>query len=82
LAEISLQVGEVFQDAPYDIGKTDIQERVKARAPELLRFRREMKPPNPEFMFFQRKLSGVFLLCRQLRATVNLRPLLERVGLT
>ncbi len=81
LTSVILEIAEVFDDAPYDFGTTDIQARVQASATRLLKHRRELRPPLPEYVFFQRKLSGTFLLCRQLRARINLRPALRTAGL-
>ncbi len=81
LTDISLEVGEVFEDRIYDFGATDLQKRVKASSRKLMAYRRDLRPPQAEYMFFQRKLSGMFLLCRQLGAQINLRPLLDDAGL-
>ncbi|MCF8017114.1 MAG: hypothetical protein K9L65_15775, partial [Chromatiaceae bacterium] len=33
--------------------------------------------PEPATMFLQRKFAGIFMLCRRLRAEVDLRAMLE-----
>ncbi len=79
LVQMGLEAAEVFQQDVYDFGKTDLGERLKARGNELGRYQRTLRPPPPAYLFFQRKLGGTFLLCRQLRAQASPRRALEKV---
>jgi predicted unusual protein kinase regulating ubiquinone biosynthesis (AarF/ABC1/UbiB family) len=80
LVSMGLEAAEVF-DGPYDFATTDLAERLKLHGKVLTEHRRTLRPPPPAYLFFQRKLGGTFLLCRQLRARANPRASLERVGL-
>jgi predicted unusual protein kinase regulating ubiquinone biosynthesis (AarF/ABC1/UbiB family) len=80
LVQMGLEAAEVFQQDVYDFGKTDLGERLKAHGNELGRYQRTLRPPPPAYLFFQRKLGGTFLLCRQLRAQASPRRALEKVG--
>ncbi len=81
LTKMGLEAAEVFRDGVYDFGATDLGERLKAYGKELGRYQRSLRPPPPAYLFFQRKLGGTFLLCRQLRARTSPRRALEKVGL-
>jgi predicted unusual protein kinase regulating ubiquinone biosynthesis (AarF/ABC1/UbiB family) len=78
LIELSLEAAEAFTPGPYDFGSTDLSERLQVRGRALARHQQDLKSPPPEFIFFQRKLGGTFLLCRQLRARVDCHALLVR----
>lgn len=79
LVQLGLLAAEVF-DGPYDFGATDLAERLKLHGKALTGHQRTLRPPPPAYIFFQRKLGGTFLLCRQLRARANPRAALEKVG--
>jgi predicted unusual protein kinase regulating ubiquinone biosynthesis (AarF/ABC1/UbiB family) len=81
LVEISLEASDAFQPGVFDFKATDLSERLHARGKELARHQRDLKSPPPEFIFFQRKLGGTFLLCRQLEARVDCHALLVKHGL-
>lgn len=81
LLDLSLEAAEAFVPGPYDFGTTNLSERLKVRGRALARHQRDLKSPPPEFIFFQRKLGGTFLLCRQLRARVDCHALLVRHGI-
>jgi predicted unusual protein kinase regulating ubiquinone biosynthesis (AarF/ABC1/UbiB family) len=80
ILDLALEAAEAFAPGPYDFGKTDLSERLSARGRMLSKYQRDLKSPPPEYIFFQRKLGGTFLLCRQLRARVDCRALLEEQG--
>jgi predicted unusual protein kinase regulating ubiquinone biosynthesis (AarF/ABC1/UbiB family) len=77
IIDMSFEAAEAFDEGAYDFGATDLAERLKIHGRKLARHQREMKSPPPEYIFFQRKLGGTFLLCRQLGARVPCRTLLE-----
>ncbi len=81
LVRMGLEAAEVFQSDVYDFGATDLGERLKAHGKELSRYQRTLRPPPPAYLFFQRKLGGTFLLCRQLRAKASPRRALANVGI-
>lgn len=77
LLEIALEIAETLESDVYDFATTDLSQRIKARAQAGAKFQKELPPPPPEYLFFQRKLGGTFLLLRQLQARVACRTLLE-----
>jgi predicted unusual protein kinase regulating ubiquinone biosynthesis (AarF/ABC1/UbiB family) len=77
IIDMSLEAAEAFDGGVYDFGSTDLAERLKMHGKRLLPYQKDMKSPPPEYIFFQRKLGGTFLLCRQLRARIDCRQLLE-----
>ncbi|KAL4401638.1 ubiquinone biosynthesis protein [Malassezia pachydermatis] len=75
-----LALGEPFRaDAPvpYPFAKQTITDRVREQIPLMLRERQ--RPPPPETYSLNRKLSGAFLLCSRLGASVNCRDLFAKV---
>lgn len=80
IIDMSFEAAEAFDGGPYDFGTTDLAERLKIHGRKLARHQKDMKSPPPEYIFFQRKLGGTFLLCRQLGARVDCRVLLEERG--
>ncbi len=62
----------------YDFGASDLPDRYKRLTPKMLQLRAELKPPPPPLVFFQRKLSGTFLMCRGLRARIDCNRLADR----
>lgn len=80
LIDIGLSSSEAFGRGLYDFAASDLQGRLKERGLKLAAYRKHLKAPPPEYMFFQRKLGGTYLLCRQLRARVDCRAVLERSG--
>lgn len=77
IVDLALEAAEAFDNDHYDFAKTDIQKRFNARAPEMRRFHGQLGAPPPEYVFFQRKVTGTFLLCRNLGAIVPCRSLAE-----
>lgn len=76
LLRVALEAAEVFEAAEYDFAASDLPDRLQALGRELRHHRRQLRPPPPAYLFFQRKLGGTFLLCRQLRATASCRDAL------
>jgi predicted unusual protein kinase regulating ubiquinone biosynthesis (AarF/ABC1/UbiB family) len=81
LVSMGFEVAEIFDDAPYDFAASTLAPRMRERGMALIPHRKDLRPPAPEFVFFQRKLSGTYLLLRQLGAVLNLRPILGEAGL-
>ncbi len=70
--------GEVISsDGPYDFGHSTLFERVFARGRDMFNDQMFNHMPEPATMFLQRKFAGIFMLCRRLRAEVDLRAMLE-----
>lgn len=80
IIDLSLESSEAFDGGLYDFGATDLADRLQVHGRKLARHHKDMKSPPPEFIFFQRKLGGTFLLCRQLKARIDCRQLLEDKG--
>ncbi len=81
IVELALESAEAFDGDLYDFAASDLQQRLNLRGREMVRYRGQLKTPPPEYIFFQRKLTGTFLICRQLRARVPCRRLVEeRLG--
>ncbi len=71
LAELVVISAEPLHgEGAYDFGASDMHERARDVTNDLL-FRRGLRrPPPPELLFIQRKLSGVYLICARLGARV------------
>ncbi|NLE88705.1 MAG: AarF/ABC1/UbiB kinase family protein [Myxococcales bacterium] len=80
LIRVALEASEVLDEGGYDFAASDLPERLQALGKELRRYRTQLRPPPPAYLFFQRKLGGTFLLCRQLRARTNGRAALRAAG--
>ncbi|MBK1644238.1 ABC transporter [Thiocapsa imhoffii] len=61
----------------YDFGSSDLFERVYARGREMFYSGVFSSVPAPETMFLHRKFMGAFMLCRRLRARVDLTAMLS-----
>lgn len=81
IIDMSLEAAEAFDEGVYDFGTTDLSARLQVHGRALARHQKDLKSPPPEYIFFQRKLGGTFLLCRQLRARIDCRGLLEGRGI-
>jgi hypothetical protein len=80
--DLAMMLTEVLgKDEAYDFGESTLSDRMAKRARGLVRHHRYVKPPHPQFLFFQRKLGGSFLMCRALGARVNCHRLLFECGL-
>ncbi|MBK1671760.1 ABC transporter [Ectothiorhodospira shaposhnikovii] len=61
---------------PYDFGASDLFERVYHRGRELFLDDRFRNTPVPGTLFLHRKFMGTFMLCRKLRARVDIGRML------
>lgn len=61
---------------PYDFARSDLFERVYARGRELFYSGAFSSVPATETLFLHRKFMGTFMLCRRLRARVDLAGML------
>jgi predicted unusual protein kinase regulating ubiquinone biosynthesis (AarF/ABC1/UbiB family) len=78
LVELIRMSGEVLRHrGAYDFGASDLFERVYNRGRELFLDDAFTRFPDPATMFLHRKFVGTFMLCRRLRARVDLRGMLE-----
>ncbi|AFL73979.1 ABC1 kinase family protein [Thiocystis violascens] len=62
---------------PYDFGASDLFKRIYERGRQLHEEGAFSQLPDPSSMFLYRKFLGAFMLCRRLRARVDLPRLLE-----
>lgn len=62
---------------PYDFGASDLFKRLYERGRQLYDDGAFSQLPDPSSMFLYRKFLGAFMLCRRLRARVDLPRLLE-----
>lgn len=81
MVDIALCSAQVFEDRVFDFGNSDLAEVLNEKGRKMASFRKELRPPAPEYIFFQRKLGGTFLLCSNLGARVHCRQLLKQFGL-
>ena len=65
------------QAEPFDFGRADLIERLRAMGRPLGNERELTHVPPPETLFLHRKIGGIYLTATRLRARVALRPLLE-----
>lgn len=71
-------LGEPFgASAPYDFAASGLSARVREHVPTMLKLRE--RPPPREIYSLHRKLSGAYMLCIRLRATIGCRDVFERV---
>ena len=61
---------------PYDFGASDLFKRLYDRGRQLYDEGAFSQLPDPSSMFLYRKFLGAFMLCRRLRARVDLPRLL------
>jgi len=77
LVELIRMSGEVLRyQGAYDFGASDLFERVYNRGRALFLDDAFTRFPEPATMFLHRKFIGTFMLCRRLRARVDLRGML------
>jgi hypothetical protein len=77
LVELIRMSGEVLRhQGAYDFGVSDLFERVYNRGRALFLDDAFTRFPEPATMFLHRKFIGTFMLCRRLRARVDLRGML------
>jgi predicted unusual protein kinase regulating ubiquinone biosynthesis (AarF/ABC1/UbiB family) len=81
LVTMGFEAAEIFEDRPYDFAASTLAPRMREKGMALIPHRKELRPPQPEFVFFQRKVTGTYLLLRQLRAVLNVRPFLAEYDL-
>ncbi|MFP4496454.1 MAG: ABC1 kinase family protein [Halochromatium sp.] len=74
---IRLSGETISSDGPYDFADSTLFERVFARGRDMFNDKMFSHMPEPATMFLQRKFAGIFMLCRRLRAQVDLRAMLE-----
>jgi len=65
------------QHAPFDFGTADLIERLRDMGLAMADERELSHVPPPATMFLHRKIGGIYLLARKLRARVALRPIVE-----
>ncbi len=77
LVELIRLSAEVLTPGLYDFGRSDLFERLYVQGRDMYMEDAFTKLPEPITMFLQRKFAGMFMLCRRLRARVDLRALLD-----
>ncbi len=79
IVELALESAEAFDEETYDFAATDLQKRLNERGRKMARYHGRLNSPPAQYLFFQRKLTGTFLLCRQIEARVPCRALVESI---
>ena len=65
-------------EGPYDFQNSTLTERIRAEGFKVKPSQKLRFPvPPPEFLFYQRKLAGMFLLCKRIHAKVDCQQLLR-----
>jgi len=77
IVAMALEAAEAFDEPLYDFRATDLQQRINRYSFGLMKFHGKLGTPPPEYIFFQRKLTGTFLLGRSLGARIACRRLAE-----
>ncbi|MEY6433930.1 AarF/ABC1/UbiB kinase family protein [Thioalkalicoccus limnaeus] len=78
LLELIRLSGEILRhDGPYDFGASTLFERVLLRGRDLYYENAFRRLPDPATLFLHRKFVGILMLCRRLRARVDLRGLMS-----
>ena len=77
LGLLDLSAEPLRRPGVYDFGASDLFERVFHRGKALFLDDAFDRLPHPASLFIHRKLAGSFMLCRRLRARVDLRGLME-----
>ncbi len=68
---------EVLQPGVYDFRSSDLFERLYVKGRDMYMDEVFNHLPEPITMFLQRKFAGMFMLCRRLRARVDVRGMLD-----
>lgn len=77
-ADAVMILGEPFsKNEPFNFQAQDTTSRIKKLIPVMLRHR--LSPPPEETYSLHRKMSGSFLLCAKLGASINCKPLFDEV---
>jgi predicted unusual protein kinase regulating ubiquinone biosynthesis (AarF/ABC1/UbiB family) len=77
LLDLITRSGEVItSDGPYDFGTSRLFEQVFTQGRDMFNDKMFNHMPEPATMFLQRKFAGIFMLCRRLRAQVDLGAML------
>ena len=80
IIEIAMLASEIFEQPEYDFAASTLTAKLHEAGKKMAVHQKDVKPPPPEYVFFQRKLGGTFLLCRQLKAKVACRAQLVEYG--
>lgn len=77
-ADAVMILGEPFaSNEPFNFQAQDTTRRIKELVPVMLRHR--LSPPPEETYSLHRKMSGSFLLCAKLGASISCKPLFDAV---
>jgi predicted unusual protein kinase regulating ubiquinone biosynthesis (AarF/ABC1/UbiB family) len=74
---IRLSAEVLRAQGPYDFGSSNLSERVFKHGRDLYLEETFQQPPDPTTLFLHRKFAGTFMLCRRLKARVDLVALME-----
>jgi predicted unusual protein kinase regulating ubiquinone biosynthesis (AarF/ABC1/UbiB family) len=70
---------EIFREpGPYDFATSELIAKLREQAPAITRVKPYLTSPPAQLLFFQRKVAGMYLMCRKLRCRVDCRTLAEK----
>ena len=74
--EAVMILGEAFREnRPFSFGSQDTTARIQNLVPIMLKHR--LTAPPEESYSLHRKMSGCFLLCSKLKASINCKPMFD-----
>lgn len=80
LVGVALEISVALEGGVFDFRSSTLTDRLHERGKALRAYQDKLRPPPPEYLFFQRKLGGTFLLCRNIGARFDCRQVLEERG--
>jgi len=75
---ISMVLEPLSEGAPFDFGDNTLAQDLRDTAMPLATKRELWHIPQPDIIFIQRKLGGIYMLATRLKARVDVRGLIER----
>jgi hypothetical protein len=72
-----LAFAELAKDKIFQFGQNELAHDLQQRGLQMAERSREMHLPPPETLYIQRKMAGLYLLGRRLKAEVDLQNLLK-----
>jgi len=75
---ITMVLEPLSEGAPFDFGDNTLAQDLRDTAMPLATKRELWHIPQPDIIFIQRKLGGIYMLATRLKARVDVRGLIER----